>query len=445
MAGQYLVLAGYALLPWLARAVWRLLECPTWRRAAAVTAWTTAIGLVSLHALAPAAVVGIAIAIAPTWGRWGRGQRALGYLAAAAGAWLVINAFWLVPLLLGHGRQAQIIAGAGPDQQAAYATAAGSFSALGPLGVPLNLLTLQGFWADAYGRYLLPTAGPLFWLCAVIILVLVGAGLWAALRGGRPSLRRGSAHIPATGHLVLAPTARRLALALAAAGCLGWLLAIGGPWQNLPLLRGYREPHKWTMLLALGYAMLAPFGALALSRVVQNRPARRPWLRQVLPGLTLILPLLWVPMLYWGAAGQLHSAQYPAGWSELNRRLNALPAGRIVVLPWHQYIALDFAHRTVANPAPRFFDRPVISSDDPELMGVAQTSPNPTNRAVQNILNQHFYMTDAGPQFAAAGIRYLVLLKQADWRSYGWLDVQDGLTLRADTPDYQLYEVTAAP
>jgi hypothetical protein len=418
MAGQYLVLAGYALLPWLARAMWRLLERPDLWRTAAVVAWAVAIGLVSLHTLAPAAVLAAALVVAAGWGRWDKVRRAAPYLAAAAGAWLLINAFWLVPLLLGRSRQAQTIAGITADQFAAYATTGGV------VGVPANVLSLQGFWADPYGRYVLPAAtGPLFWAVTALVLALVAAGVWR-------SVRRHD----------------RLGLALAAAGLIGWVLAMGESWggvawlnhalvQHVPFYRGYREPHKWAMLLALAYAYLAAVGV----GVVRERLSG--WTRDAVSVGALLLPVLWTPMLLWGAAGQLRSAQYPVGWAELNQRLDALPAGGVVMLPWHQYIALDFAGRTVANPAPRYFDRPVISSDDPELIGVAHTSPVAANRQVQQILNQRFFMTNAGSQFSAAGIRYLVLLKQADWHAYAWLDSQSGLTVLADAPDYRLYEI----
>ena len=125
-------------------------------------------------------------------------------------------------------------------------------------------------------------------------------------------------------------------------------------------------------------------------------------------------------MLLWGAGGQLRSADYPASWYALNRRLDAAPGNfKTLILPWHEYLYLNFAGRTVANPAPAFFDRPVISSDDPELLGVAPLSPRPADNIIEGqVLSASYYLHDAGAQLAPLGIRYVVLLRQADWQSY---------------------------
>ncbi|HUC20966.1 MAG TPA: hypothetical protein VMR98_05770, partial [Candidatus Polarisedimenticolaceae bacterium] len=39
MAGQYLVLAGYALLPWFTLSLWRFVNAPGWRSCLKVVAW----------------------------------------------------------------------------------------------------------------------------------------------------------------------------------------------------------------------------------------------------------------------------------------------------------------------------------------------------------------------------------------------------------------------
>jgi hypothetical protein len=198
-------------------------------------------------------------------------------------------------------------------------------------------------------------------------------------------------------------------------------------------------------------------------------------------------------MLLWGAGGQLRSADYPASWYQLNQRLRELPregetmpesgseaepspglkagAGSgedgskqqegvhqlkpgegaapnkereadTVLLPWHQYLYLDFAGRTVANPAPGFFERPLLASDDPELYGVAPSGPVTRSRQFEDeVLAHRFYATDLGGRMHRLGIRYVVLLRQADWSDYAWLDRQTGLRLRAESDGWKIYEV----
>jgi hypothetical protein len=424
MAGQYLFLVVYALLPWFVRALVRVLERPRPRRGIALVVWAWVIGAVSIHAVGFMALLAAVVVGAWSWGRWRAVWRKAGWcLLAVAGAWLVASAYWIVPLVAGHSDAARTIAGVGSDQLAAYASGGGGAGA-GGAGVALNVAALQGFWADSAGRYVLPSStGALFWTAWAALMMLVLAGGWRAWR------RRD-----------------RVGLALAAAGLIAWVLAIGVAWapvgwisrpliNYLPFYRGYREPQKWAAVLALAYAYLAAGGLTAL------RERLRGTYRDAATVAAALLPFIMVPMLLWGAAGQLRSAQYPASWAGLNQRLGALPPGGIVMLPWHQYLALDFAGRTVANPAPQYFDRPLITSHDPELLSVVPSQPE-SSRAVQDdVLAGRYFITDAGTRLAHYGVRYVVLLKQADWHDYDWLNRQTGLKLIAESSGWKLYEV----
>jgi hypothetical protein len=422
MAGQYLVLAGYALLPWFVRALLRLLEQPGWRRAVALVAWAAVIGAVSIHSVGFLALLFITVVLAWAWGRWRQLWATAGWLALVVGAWIVASAYWLVPLVLDRSSAARAIAGFDPSQFAAYAT-----SGRGG-GVPLAVLSLQGFWGDTQGQYVLASAtGALFWLAFAALMALVIIGLWRGFR-----------------------TRDRLGVALAIAGFIAWLLAMGIAWApaaglthwlvaHVPFYRGYREPQKWAAVLALAYAYL---GALGLR---QLRDWLRGWPREAATIVALLVPLALAPMLLWGAGGQLRSVAYPAGWYDLNRRLSALPPGGVVLFPWHEYLVLDFAGRLVANPAPGFFDRPLISSDDPELIGVMPPSGHPASRVVENdVLAGRFFEHNAGSKLAPLGIHYIALLKQADWTDYDWLNHQTDLKLIAKSDSWRLYRVEVA-
>jgi hypothetical protein len=109
-------------------------------------------------------------------------------------------------------------------------------------------------------------------------------------------------------------------------------------------------------------------------------------------------------------------------------------------LPWHQYIFLDFARRTVAHPAQLFFDRPVIISSDPELPGLTPSQDQALAASIQNnVINRRFFENNAGAKLSELGVHYIVLLKVSDWSVYGWLGAQRDLKLVAETADWQLY------
>ena len=428
MTGQYLVLAGYALLPWVVAAVWRLLEQPSRRHTLAVAGSMIALSWLSIHAIGLALVATAAVTIGWGAGRWRRlvePARRRAFVAAAL-IWIIANGFWLGPFLAGATEQAHYVAAFDLAQARAFQTAGAP-----GLPAPAAVAVLQGFWADPLGQYVLPSStGWLFGLAELTLIGLMTAGLVSAWR------RRD-----------------RLMLGLAAAGLLAWVLAVGIAWppaaglsawliDHLPYYRGYREPHKWAALLALAQATCLAGGLDVVRR-------RWPWPdTQPLELAARLVPLATVPMLLWGAGGQLRSVDYPASWYQLDRRLSAAQlGGPVLLLPWHQYLTLDFAGRLAANPAGQFFSFPTVTSANPEMPGVPDSSAVGSRSALvqDDVLANRLIDQAAGQRLARLGIRYVVLLKQADWTDYAWLGDQPGLNLETDNPDWQLWKVTAQP
>jgi hypothetical protein len=416
MMGQWLVLLGYAILPWLVRSLVTLLERPGFWSSCRLSGWLVLLGLISIHDVGLAAVLIVAVTLAWSWGHWRRLGVIARWLGLVAVVWTAAESFWFIPLLMGRSAMAQDIAGFGADQLHAYAPSGGT------VGVPLNVLALQGAWTDRFGRYTLPSdTGWLFWLAFAGLMVLVGLGLVMARR-----------------------RSDRLAWGLAAAGLVGWVLATGlattALANSLPLFRGYRDPQKWAALLALADAYLVAQG---LEWWRQKRPD---WMREG-AGLAVLLTLAWTPLLLWGAAGQLQSVPYPASWAEAAHRLDTVPGQfKVLLLPWHQYLYLDFVQRVVAWPGGAFGHHQAITSDNPELPGVWPRSSQPDNDAIErHVLAMAYSGQTAGAQLSALGIRYVVLLKQADWADYDWLQHQDRLKLVGETTDWQLYQVKESP
>lgn len=428
MAGQWLVLAGYALLPWFLAAVISLIERPGLRRSLVLAAWGLAISVVSLHTLPMAGLLALAVVVAKLWGHPQQLRRVGLWTVVSLSLWLAASAMWLVPLALPNSPTTGVVAAFDEAQFRAFRTAAG------PLGAPLNTLALQGFWGEDRS-VLVPASvtGGWFWLAFGLVAVAVGAGTVLAIR------RR-----------------HRVALALAVVAVVAWILALGiatPPTEiitrflvdHLPFYRGYREPAKWLAVVALAYAYLASFSLAALSARLHGY-----WSRA---GATacLLVPFIWVPLMIWGAAGQLRSTDYPASWYQLAEILSNLPPATspspdTLVLPWHQYLYLDFAGRAVANPAPGFFKRPVIVSNDPEVLGVPPAAEAGLVTSIQkDVINRRFFGHNAGSTLHELGVNYVVLLKLSDWSDYKWLNTQTGLKLIEDHPQWQLFQTSARP
>lgn len=409
MTGQFAVIFGYALLPWCLAALLALVTKPGKQSALVAAAWAVALGIVSIHSLGPLLVIGVLILVVHL-----RQKRQLAYVAMAAGIWLVASSYWLVAALLGNSPTAQTVSSFSASDRAAFATIGdGAVEQLG------NVLALQGFWAEDRGLFRLPQepvpGWPLLMVGLLVLVAIGGVALW----------RR----------------QRRLLVIFVGCIAIGALLAagIGSGWlaRHIPFYAGYREPQKFAMLVALGYAVLAAYGLQAVLR------------RSKLVGLTVLaLPLLLTPTMLWGTNSQLRAVDYPAGWYTANQRLNADTSGfQTLFLPWHLYLEADFANgRTIATPAPNFFDKPVIVSDDPELDGVAKAKSTPAKRQINQLLgNAPRSDSQLGDSLAQLGVKYILVAETSDYTRYGYLARQSNLTLVGDYEGMKLYRNQAFP
>jgi hypothetical protein len=436
MAGQYLVLAGYALMPWFLAALLRWLRRPTLRHAAITAAWAVAISLVYLHGfgfvLGLIALAFIIMSIKTmyifyitTRRPYTRTHRTslrpiLTSAALMTTIILAASSFWLVPLLAPHSSQHHLITGFDERHFLSFRPQPNPH-----LGLPGGTLALSGFWAER-DHLFAPAQPPYYLVTLTAVAALIITGFITTLRRHR---------VPAI--LLLAT--------LSAA----WILAQGimdnpfaplNHWlfDHLPLYRGYREPGKFTALVALAEAC---FLAAGLGTALTALHRRHPSLAPTAAVLALALPLLATPIMLWGAGGQLTARHYPADWPTLRRVLDAqAPTAKALVLPWHQYLYLDFAGRLIANPAAPYFGPRVIQGDNAEIGLITRQTTDPTSTAIED----HVL---AGRTTALATLRDLhihdvILLKGApDATGYTWLDHQPGLTLVQDSRTYKLYQL----
>jgi hypothetical protein len=419
MAGQYLVLAGYAMMPWFVGALLKFIREPGKGSALRLGLWTAGIGFVSLHYLGFAVLVALvagAIALVRVRRDGAHMKRLLVWSAAIVAGLLLVNSFWLVPALTGHSSQSQLIGNFDKRHALSFRTA--SDPQIGQLG---NTIGLYGMWTDREGLYRL-SKGPVWRGLMIVIWAIAVVGVVKYRRRYRLEI-------------VLLGTVMVVALVLAQgimgspfAGLNGWLF------DHVPFYRGYREPGKFIGLVALG---LAYFFGLGVAWILERTRGKK-W-GEYLPPLLMALPLLYTPTMLWGAGGQLRAVDYPADWYSLNRTLNAETGeGKVLFLPWHQYMYFQFAGRLIANPASRFFDRPVIQGDNAEIGLIERQSSNPTSSFIEDdILAPD--RTDVAARLRSRGIKYVVLAKEADYKKYAWLDSQPGIRLVSDSATLRVY------
>jgi hypothetical protein len=271
--------------------------------------------------------------------------------------------------------------------------------------------------------YLLPQDRmPVWGLVSITVWVMVGMGAVTGWRTQRFTM-------------LLAGICGLTGIALAATPLIAWAGNI------LPLLDGYREPHKFVNLTALAFAYFGALGAVRLMGWARER-----WedigMSSAL-AFALLIPFLWTPIMFWGFGRQLTPRQYPADWYTVNQQLNQQPdKGDVVFLPWHQYMRFGFSERIIANPADKFFDRQIVVSDDPQLHDISPTHPDERKRRIEQALADPDTL---GRVLAAENIRFVLLAKEHDHQDYDYLSEHPDFRLLNDTSTIQLYKNEARP
>jgi len=347
----------------------------------------------------------LAIVAFPPWDGWQPWRSA----ATAATLGVVMNLPWLIPSLLGPRV---------PDNpslaQALFRARSDS-----PLGTVGSLLSLGGIWRTDLAP---PGRGGLMWIPAFVLIVgLVLAG-WALLGRRWPAGCRAGLLAVAAGGLVLA-----------AAPSIPGLDAASRALARLPGGGLIRDSQKFVMPLAL---MAAVSFGLGVERFLDALPTTDRLVRILAAG-SAVLPVALAPTLAWGASGRLFTTDYPSSWARANAIVSADRApGGLLTLPWHAYLPFDWNRvRTVHQPAPLYFSRPVLASTALEVDPFELPQEDPWARAAAPVVTPPGRLAPAA--LSRLGVRYVLLFKEADWRAQ--VPRLVGLASVLDTPDLRLY------
>lgn len=330
--GHWSFLLGYATLPWIAHASRgvargdrsRLLPLLGWLAAASVAGSTSALiatmtaVLVMVSSRRPSAPL-------------------VGPLLVTAGAFLVLNAAWLVPSLTRDG-------GVPADASGVGAFAARSDSAFGTV---LSLVSLGGIWHEPSWPASRSSIVAVGLALAVMIAVVIGLTRWRLWGGMRP---------------------------LAVAGGAGLLIAA------LTSLPGGQQVAEWIVTDVPGggiirdsqkfVAPLAVFWAVAAGRLVDalldDSTVRVPRpVGAVVAAALALVPIATLPDAPASAGGRLQAVEIPASFLAARDHLDQAAPGGVAVFPWRLYRRFDWNHDRVSlDPWNRLLDRRVLVNDD---------------------------------------------------------------------------------
>ncbi|HMH69926.1 MAG TPA: hypothetical protein VK502_00860 [Candidatus Saccharimonadales bacterium] len=417
MAGQWMVLLGYALLPFFIRALFALLRSPSLKSARTVSLFALVISIVSLHHIGMLLCLGLLV-IAGASGAYRHNRphltRFFGWVGASMLFFCIASLYWVIPVLAGHGEVGASIANFNQSHFDAFKTNGnGAFGAIG------EVIRMQGFWAEAQKLFVLPQVIVPMWGLIVLVLWIV------IIYGGKKAWHHNRLVVGfSVGSIIIGTI-------LAATPLIASLKEV------LPFVAGYREPHKFTNLVVIGYALLGAFGVGYLLQATAKRFNEKT--AKIAGFICLALPLLITPTMLWGFSGQLSPRTYPGEWFEVNDYLKKNAKGeRVLFLPWHQYANYSFSKRLIANPAEKFFEVLMIISDDPEFRSVPPTQPNSDKQQIATLLKDK---RDISPILTRLHIGYVVLAKEQDFKEYGYLATTPGMYVVKENEKVKLYKV----
>ncbi len=408
LLGQWVLLAGYAVLPWVASAAL------SFRRGVPGSTGRLMLALAVASLTGPyggllAAGEAAALALAPPWAGRAPARRA----AVLVGAALVVNVPWLVPAIFPHDVT-------NPAQLGMTVFRARADS---PLGTAGSLVSLGGLWRTDVAP---PGRTTLAWVPAFLLIAGVVAGGWRVLGRRWP---RGAV----VGLLGLAVLGFAVAVAPGVAGLRPIAL-----WLDRVLPGGglLRDSQKFVIPLALAESVGFGVGLdLLLEGAGRSRPIGR-----ALALLVPLLPLALAPTLAWGASGKLSTAGYPPSWARAEQVMRADSApGAVLILPWHADLPFRWNHdQTVHQPAVEYFSRPVVASSALEVGSATLPDEDPWAALARPVALSGEPMATGLP---GLGVRYVLLFKEAEWRTF--TSQVAGLTAVLETPDLILFRGAA--
>jgi hypothetical protein len=297
------------------------------------------------------------------------------------------------------------------------------FQVFAPYGggwtAPFSLATMHGFWHPYYtfARDIFPPSYLFFYFIPFLALW----GLAANYRDKRVQ-------------------------SFAVIGIISFLLSMGmmGPFkplfENVWILKGFRDSQKFVALLVLSYAYLGALGLNEVKKRLKTRQANRRISGIPIIGLFLVTPLAYnfVQVGFWG---QMSPSHYPEDWYRANGFLNQDEQDfNVLFLPWHAYMRFDFVNnrlanppyenylKVIANPSDEFFDKPIIHGYNIDSRGIYTQSTNPGQLYLENLWTQE-NIENLGWKLRPLNVKYVILAKEADHHEYDFLYEQEDLEL----------------
>lgn len=429
VSGQWLLILGYALLPFVVSQTIGYFHNPTFFRLIILAVITTIVANTSLHFLVAVLVFMViysCVFVSTTDIDLKKFFSAIIKLLILL---ILLNINWLISFFVTEKGIGSILTYFDQNDLVSFQSVADP-----SFGLIFNLLSGFGFWAEANNYFISPKSlFPLWPAVSVVFIAFTIYGFYISV------FKRKDYILSITLGIIFL-----ISLDLASGVALkNFAPTVSYLYDKIVFLRAFREPQKLVGLIIFCYAY---FGSLVFEKIKKVS----------ICVFILFLPLLYTLPIFWGFWGQLKPVFYPQSWHEVNSILNRDQDNFLVVFfPWHQYMRFRFNNNhVVANPAQYFFDKQILSSSGYETAYLTLRDSRPEGLHIEGLLSiekQGVNLLDDkinedirwGEALSAVGIKYIILSKDADYRDYKFLDTSSELTKIFDSDDIILYQNTS--
>ena len=434
LAGHWLILFSYAVTPIVIKGFIDFFESPSSKRSLNIALLLTLVFFIDTHTpFLLLIVLGVFYIVKMVESRKDAGR----VLEISRSVVLVVlfllflNSYWLVPSFIGsQGPLGEIT---GSDIYVFTTKQDLNFNTL------FTTASMYGFWRGGYiyAKDLLP-----FWyLFFIFILFLSVHGFVSNYSHPKHGI-----YVKAFGVIAV------LSVLLAA--------GISGPFasvfeflfNNVFFFKGFREPQKFVALLVLAYSYLGGLGVVELEKMLKEdnttrkNGSRNRTYAYLIIALALSTPFIYSFTMFNGFWGQLKPTDYPKDWYEVNEFLKQDKQDfNVLFMPWHLYMDfkwLPTPQKRIANPASIFFDKPVIQGDNMEAGTIYSSSPNPVSGYIEFLLGNRDKIDNFGELVAPLNVKYILLTKEVDYKSYDFLYRQKDFEAVKDTENFVVFENT---
>jgi hypothetical protein len=403
IAGHWLVLLGYGLLPLLIKFCLQALVQQKKRDYTKLGILLSVYPIISLHFAFIGIILCTAITIAYLYVyRIHISKTAIQtfakFLITTAILALVINSFWLVTFFKPQSSFTSISQN---DLAAFQATGDSSGGIFG------NVLALYGFWNEDIVR-----SKDIFPYWEYVALLIIGLTLLGAFRGWKDK------NVIAITFSILFIPALILAVGIAHPFTHGITLWF---YNYVPGFKGLRETTKLASILAFAYALLVPYACQWLAKKSAPHVAvPKQVYSSILAVAVILLPLAQSVAFFTGLAHRIPPTTYPQSWYTANHILQKdQDTTSVLFLPWWDYVRFPFAdNRLIHNPADRFFKAPILAGSHFENPHLTITHKTTLDLYIDAIVKGQLSIDDTLPFLRSQGISHIILADEADRALY---------------------------